>query len=140
MGYYFNLVFDMASVPVWETAVQRLCAAGAKVMLWEEYDPEFLEMYPERCERLVQLDAPNLPFIVVDKRAENGHWASIRLSWGTGAGFVSAVEDVLTFAERAECHVYDTQQDKYVTGSNLNGLAKKFSKAAEQITDLLGRN
>ena len=77
MGYYVDLIFDTGSVLDWKTAVQKLCAAGAVVAPWEECDPDFLKMHPDRCERLVQLDAPLLPFILVNKDARKGDWATM---------------------------------------------------------------
>lgn len=139
MGYYIDLIFDTGSVLDWKAAVQKLCAADAVVMPWEEYDPDFLKMHPDRCERLVQLGAPLLPFILVNKDATKGDWATIRLSWATGRGFVSIMQRILAFAARASCRVYDGQQEEYITEENLASIELGFSKSARQIIGIFGQ-
>ena len=139
MGYYLDLRFDTKTVPDWRAAVERLGAAGAKIRPWEEIDPDFHWVSREYQARNVELEAPMLPFITVNKDAKEGEWVDMRLSWGTGDAFVSILEDILDFADRAGCRVYDGQQDVYATRETLEELAGKFFDTSRKIVGMLGQ-
>jgi hypothetical protein len=131
MGYYISFMFDPTKEKFdRDMLIQRFVEAGAVFIEdpgYKEGGQYYYAAYPlsfGECSR---------------KALEKGYYADIRFSWGTDPDYlVKKLHEILDFADRLGCKLYDGQLDMWITRENIESIAEGFVKQASSIAKLFG--